>query len=62
MRTSALFGSWHLGDTRGCFPTDQGYDEWYGTPITSDEAEYSTRLEYDSKVGTKPALMESVQG
>lgn len=59
---TALYGKWHLGDTKGRFPTDQGFDEWYGIPNTSDEAEYSTQFQYDSKVGTKPAIMESVKG
>lgn len=59
---TALYGKWHLGDTKGRFPTDQGFDEWYGIPNTSDEAEYSTQFQYDSKVGTKPVIMESVKG
>ena len=27
---TACFGKWHLGRTEGRFPTDQGFDEWYG--------------------------------
>jgi len=27
-----------LGDTEGRFPTDQGFDEWYGIPNSSDRA------------------------
>ncbi len=29
---TGMFGKWHLGDTEGRFPTDQGFDEWYGIP------------------------------
>ena len=36
--TSAIFGKWHLGDTAGRFPTDQGFDEWIGIPRSSDRA------------------------
>jgi len=36
--TSGAFGKWHLGQTKGRFPTDQGFDEWYGIPNTSDES------------------------
>ena len=36
--TSAIFGKWHLGDTEGRFPTDQGFDEWIGIPRSSDRA------------------------
>jgi len=35
---TAIFGKWHLGDTQGRYPTDQGFDEWYGIPRSSDEA------------------------
>ncbi|QUR70007.1 sulfatase-like hydrolase/transferase [Mycobacterium spongiae] len=35
---TALFGKWHLGHTEGRFPTDQGFDEWYGIPNSSDES------------------------
>ena len=35
---TAIFGKWHLGDTEGRFPTDQGFDEWYGIPRSSDRA------------------------
>ena len=36
--TTSLFGKWHLGDTEGRFPTDQGFDEWIGIPRSSDRA------------------------
>ncbi|MGH9887161.1 MAG: arylsulfatase [bacterium] len=32
------FGKWHLGSEDGRLPTDQGFDEWYGIPRTTDEA------------------------
>ena len=35
---TAIFGKWHLGDTEGRFPTDQGFDEWIGLPRSSDRA------------------------
>jgi arylsulfatase A-like enzyme len=35
---TGAFGKWHLGHTDGRFPTDQGFDEWYGIPNSSDEA------------------------
>jgi arylsulfatase len=27
---TGMYGKWHLGRTEGRFPTDQGFDEWYG--------------------------------
>ena len=35
---NGIFGKWHLGDTEGRFPTDQGFDEWIGIPRSSDRA------------------------
>ncbi len=34
---TGMFGKWHLGDTQGRYPTDQGFDEWYGIPNSTDE-------------------------
>ncbi|WP_315854719.1 sulfatase [Alienimonas chondri] len=33
---TAIFGKWHLGDEPGLFPTDQGFDEWFGLPYSND--------------------------
>jgi len=35
---TGMYGKWHLGRTEGRFPTDQGFDEWYGIPNTTDES------------------------
>ncbi|MFJ4292170.1 arylsulfatase [Cupriavidus sp. NPDC089707] len=35
---TALFGKWHLGSHDGRLPNDQGFDEWYGIPRTTNEA------------------------
>jgi arylsulfatase A-like enzyme len=32
------FGKWHLGSEDGRLPNDQGFDEWFGIPRTTDEA------------------------
>jgi len=37
---TGMFGKWHLGRTPGRFPTDQGFDEWYGIPNSTDESAY----------------------
>jgi arylsulfatase A-like enzyme len=38
----ALYGKWHLGDREGRYPTDQGFEEWYGIPLSSNESQIST--------------------
>lgn len=62
---TGMFGKWHLGRTDGRFPTDQGFDEWYGIPNSTDESPYAqlegfseSGLEesyvYESRKGEKP--------
>lgn len=38
---TGIWGKWHLGSSDGRLPTQQGFDEWYGTPRTFDEAMWS---------------------
>ena len=38
---TALYGKWHLGDTQGRLPNDQGFDEWWGIQNTWFEAGYT---------------------
>jgi len=60
--STAMFGKWHLGDTQGRFPTDQGFDEWYGIPNTTDEAIYSSHFDYDSTESVDPFIVEAKRG
>ena len=45
--TTAIFGKWHLGNTEGRYPTDQGFDEWIGIPRSSDRAFWPDSNSYD---------------
>ena len=60
---TGMFGKWHLGRTKGRFPTDQGFDEWYGIPNSTDEAPY-TELEGFKESGLSEAsfVMEGKKG
>ena len=60
---TGMFGKWHLGRTPGRFPTDQGFDEWYGIPNSTDEAPY-TDLEGFAESGLEEAsfVMEAKRG
>jgi arylsulfatase A-like enzyme len=40
------YGKWHLGDTEGRLPIDQGFDEWWGYRNSADEAGYSIYAAY----------------
>ncbi len=59
---TGMFGKWHLGDTQGRFPTDQGFDEWFGIANTTDEAIYSSHPSYDPKVSVQPFILEAGRG
>ena len=59
---TGMFGKWHLGDTKGRFPTDQGFDEWYDIANTTDESQYTWQFQYDADVGLKPFIQEAKRG
>ena len=59
---TGAYGKWHLGRTKGRFPTDQGFDEWYGIPNTTDESAW-TSLEAFNNSGLSPGyVLESEKG
>ncbi len=33
---TACYGKWHLGDTEGHLPVDQGFDDYFGIPYSND--------------------------
>src|SRR5262245_20017696 len=59
---TAHFGKWHLGDQEGRFPTNQGFDEWYGIPRTDNEALYTTSIGFDPKAAPIPYILEGRKG
>ena len=50
---TGMFGKWHLGDTQGRYPTDQGFDEWYGIPNSSDQAFWPDSDSFQKDAGVK---------
>ena len=58
---TALFGKWHVGgdDWEGRKePPDQGFDEWWGFPGTSDVAQSSTFEGFNSGEAVLPWIWE----
>jgi arylsulfatase A-like enzyme len=56
------FGKWHLGSEPGRLPNDQGFDEWYGMPRTTDEAFWPVITAFQQS-GVEPEhLMEGRKG
>ena len=59
---TGMFGKWHLGDVKGRYPTDQGFDEFYGVLNTTDESEYSSQFQYDSEILSPPQIQMGKRG
>jgi arylsulfatase len=56
------FGKWHLGDREGRFPTNQGFDEWYGIPNSSDVSLWTGSPGFDAKVTPIPHILGGRKG
>ncbi|KAM0277334.1 hypothetical protein ACHAO9_012597 [Fusarium lateritium] len=52
---TAHHGKWHLGDIPGRYPSDRGFDEWFGIPRTTDES-------YTPEVAELPYIMSGAAG
>ena len=59
---TAHYGKWHLGDIEGRFPSDRGFDEWYGIPRTTDESQFTSTVGYDPSVADIPYIMQGQAG
>jgi arylsulfatase len=59
---TGMFGKWHLGRTPGRFPTDQGFDEWYGIPNSTDESAYHDLPGFAESGVEETYLMEGRKG
>ncbi len=60
--TCGLFGKWHLGRTQGRFPTDQGFDVWYGIPDSTDESMWPEEKEAVNHRDRMPEFMHVMEG
>ncbi len=59
---TAHYGKWHLGDVAGRFPSDRGFDEWYGIPRTTDESQFTSTVGFDPTVVDLPWIMRGRAG
>jgi arylsulfatase len=64
--STALYGKWHLGGEKNWHgkrePTNQGFDEWYGIPQTSNEAQTTTMPGFDPAKQETPYIWEGIAG
>jgi arylsulfatase A-like enzyme len=59
---TALYGKWHLGSNDGRLPNDQGFDEWYGIPRTTDEALWPSSPGYSTAIMPPEQILEGKKG
>ncbi len=62
--STAIYGKWHLGNKQGRFPTDQGFDEWWGIPNSSNISEWVNNPRIPKDVVSKvpvPEILTSVK-
>lgn len=59
---TGMFGKWHLGRTKGRFPTDQGFDEWFGIPSSTDESAYTALAGFAESGVEESFVYESRKG
>jgi len=59
---TAIVGKWHIGDSDGRWPTDHGFDEWYGVPRSYDECLWPSDPWYDPKRDRVTRVVEGRKG
>ncbi len=55
---TAIYGKWHLGSIAGRFPTDQGFDEWYGIPFSTNLVTYFDQPGFELAGIDRPSILE----
>jgi arylsulfatase len=59
---TGYYGKWHLGSHDGRLPNDQGFDEWFGIPRTTDESLWPTSAGWSEDLMPAERMMEGRKG
>jgi arylsulfatase A-like enzyme len=59
---TSIVGKWHIGDEAGRWPTDHGFDEWYGIPGSYDECLWLDDPWYKAGRDLVPHVLEGRKG
>ena len=59
---TALVGKWHLGSHEGRLPNDQGFDEWFGSPRTTNESQWSSQVGWSAETAPVEQILEGRKG
>ena len=56
--STAIFGKWHLGKEEGRYPTDQGFDQWWGISNSTGNVMWPDAVGYDPAFTKKFDILE----
>jgi len=59
---TGIFGKWHLGNSPGRYPTDHGFDEWFGIPNSSGDCFWPTNEFFDKDHVKYTHVLQSTRG
>ena len=59
---TGYYGKWHLGSNDGRLPNDQGFDEWFGIPRTTEEALWFASPGWSPEIMPPTQMMEGRRG
>jgi arylsulfatase len=59
---SAIFGKWHLGDRAGRYPTDQGFDEFWGIAKSWNDGLITQAPNFIPKASSMAFILSGVKG
>lgn len=60
---TAHHGKWYLGDIPGRYPSDRGFDQWFGIPRTTDESQFTSAIGFEpEEVNEMPYIMQGTAG
>ncbi len=59
--STAIYGKWHLGKEEGRYPTDQGFDEWWGLSNSTGNVMWLDKVGYDPAYTKKFDILEGTK-
>ena len=59
---TAIFGKWHLGFVEERLPLNQGFDEWWGFPFSTDVSWFPEAVGFEPSLFDAPRLYEGRKG
>jgi arylsulfatase len=59
---TAIYGKWHLGYAQERLPLNQGFDQWWGFPFSTDVSWFADAVGFEPSLFETPRLYEGKKG